>query len=152
MGTQPDFTLYDRFGRLAAVIEVRANRGTSSQWAADFRRNLRGLEAFRYPPFFLLVTPDRLYLWKEGTRTGGPDSSPVPPDYEVFARPLFEPYLQDAHLKLDDVNAPGFELLVMSWLRDLTLQLPNRPLPPQLRESGLAELARDGRITFPAAA
>src|SRR4051794_12382817 len=35
MATQPDFFLYDRIGRLAAVIEVRNRRRTSSQWAAE---------------------------------------------------------------------------------------------------------------------
>jgi hypothetical protein len=41
---------------------------------------------------------------------------------------------------------------VMSWLRDLTLHLPDIPLREQLEASGLSEVAKDGRITFPAAA
>jgi hypothetical protein len=152
MAAEPDFTLYDRYGRLAAAIKVRNKRGTSSEWAAEFRKNLLGHDAFRYAPFFLLVTPDRVYLWKEGPRPAGGDSSPAPPDCEIDAKPLFQPYLEGTRVKLEDISSPAFELVLMSWLRDLILQLPDVPLQEQLRDSGLAATAKDGRITYPAAA
>jgi hypothetical protein len=152
MATEPGFTLYDRYGRLAAVFEIRAKRGTTSEWAAELRQNLLSYEAFRYAPFFLLVTPDRLYLWKESPRAMGMESSPIPPDYEIDAKPLFQPYLKGTHQKLEEISRPAFELVVMSWLRDLTLQLPEAFLLESLEGTGLTELARDGRITYPAAA
>lgn len=150
MATKPDFTLYDRYGRLAAVIEVKAKRSTTSRWAAEFRRNLRDYDAFQHAPFFLIVTPDRVYLWREAPE--GAESSLVPPDCELDAKSLFQPYLQGTRVKLEEISAPALELIVMSWLRDLTLHLPDIPLREQLAASGLSEVAKDGRITFPAAA
>ena len=152
MAAEPDFTLYDRYGRLAALIEVKAKHGASSRWAAEFRRNLQDFQAFQHAPFFLMVTPDRVYLWKEGPTAPGAESKPVSPDYEIDAKSLFQPYLKGTRQKLEDISGPSFELIVMSWLRDLILQLPDSPSWEQLRESGLYEAAKDGRITFPAAA
>jgi hypothetical protein len=152
MATEPDFTLYDRYGRLAAVFEIRAKRGTTSEWAAELHQNLLSYEAFRYAPFFLLVTPDRVYLWKESPRAVGMESSPIPPDYEIDAKPLFQPYLKGTRQNLVEISRPAFELIVMSWLRDLILQLPETFLLEPLEDTGLTELARDGRITYPAAA
>jgi hypothetical protein len=152
MAAEPDFTLYDRYGRLAAALEVKAKRGTTSRWAAEFRRNLRAYEAFRYAPFFLIVTPDRVYLWKEAPAASGPESSLVSPSFEIDAKPLFEPYLKGTRLKLEEISGPAFELVVMSWLGDLILQLPEVPLQEQLEDSGFSEAAKDGRLTYPAAA
>ncbi|HEX6903769.1 MAG TPA: hypothetical protein VF789_28925 [Thermoanaerobaculia bacterium] len=151
MANEPDFTLYDRYGRLTAVVEVKAKRGTSSAWAAEFRRNLLEYDAFRYAPFFLFVTPDRLYLWKDGHGNDA-KADPVPPDYELDAYPLFAPYLEKTDLKLEQITSEAFELIVMSWLRDLMLQLRDIPSQAQLEDSGLSEAAKDGRITYPAAA
>ncbi len=152
MATEPDFTLYDRYGRLAAVFEVRAKRGTTSEWAAELRHNLLSYEAFRYAPFFLLLTPDQVYLWKESPKAVEKESSPLPPDCEIDAKPLFQPYLKGTHQELEEISLPAFELVLMSWLRDLTLQLPEAFLLEPLEDTGLTELARDGRITYPTAA
>ena len=152
MATRPDFVLLDRHDRLAAIIEVKAKRGTSSRWAAEFRKNLLAHEAFRQAPFFLLITPDRVYLWKETPKSAGADSPPIPPDYELDAKSLFRRYLEGAGLKPEDVSSQAFELIVMSWLGDLILQLPDATQPPEIEDSGLPRAAKDGRITYPAAA
>jgi hypothetical protein len=152
MATRPDFVLYDRHGRLAAIVEVKAKRGTSNSWAAEFRRNLLAHEAFRQAPYFLLVTPEKLYLWRESSRISGAESSPVPPDYELDAKSLFRRYLERAGLKPEDVSGQAFELIVMSWLGDLILQLPDVLREPDLEDSGLPQAAKDGRIAYPAAA
>jgi serine/threonine protein kinase len=95
---------------------------------------------------------DRVYLWKESPRTVEVESSPIPPDYEMDARPLFQPYLKGTRQKLEEISRPAFELIVMSWLRDLIRQLPETLLLEPLEDAGLTELARDGRIIYPAAA
>ncbi len=151
MAVRPDFTLYDRHGRLAAIIEAKTKLGTSSRWAAEFRQNLLAHEAFRHAPFFLLVTPERLYLWEESLRAEGAEPNLVPPDHEIDARPLFKRYLERTELNLEDVSGQTFELIVMSWLGDLILQLPNVSRQEELEASGLPQLAKDGRI-YPAAA
>src|SRR4051794_38094724 len=152
MATQPDFFLYDRIGRLAAVIEISAKRGTSSEWAAEFRRNILAyFEAFRGAPLFLLVTPDRLYLWKNAPTDLDDESPPVPPDYEVNGRLLFSRYFEQMGRRLEEVSRPTFELIVMSWLGDLIRQTPGI-LGTELEGSGLSEAAKNGRIVDPVAA
>ena len=47
------------------VFEVKAKHHTTPQWAAEFRRNLLRREEFRPTQYFSIVTPDRLYLWRE---------------------------------------------------------------------------------------
>jgi hypothetical protein len=153
MATQPDFFLYDRIGRLAAVIEVSAKRGTSSEWAAEFRRNiLAHFESFRGAPLFLLVTPDRLYLWKDAPTDLDDESPPVPPDYEVDGGLLFSRYLERTTRKLEKVSRSTFELVVLSWLGDLIRQTPDVLGVQELESSGLSEAARNGRIFDPVAA
>jgi hypothetical protein len=147
MATQPDFFLYDRIGRLAAVIEVSAKRGTSSEWAAEFRRNiLAHFEAFRGAPLFLLVTPDRLYLWRDAPTDLYDESPPVPPDYEVDGGLLFSRYLKETSRKLKEISRPTFELIVMSWLGDLIRQTPGVLGIQELEGSGLSQAAKNGRI------
>src|SRR5205807_2738705 len=111
----PDLVLYDQDGQLAGVAEVKNKLGTSSEWAARFRRNLLAHGGFRSMDFFLVVTPDRLYVWKNA----GAEPLHVKPTYDVDARPLLEPYFNSAGLDPSDVSGKAFELLVAAWLADL---------------------------------
>ena len=62
MTSSADLTLYDRDGRLIAVAEVKNKQGTSREWAAKLRRNILAHGRHYNADFFLLVTPDRLYI------------------------------------------------------------------------------------------
>src|SRR5690349_14383827 len=64
MASRPDITLYDQKGRLLLVVEVKHKRETTPEWAAALRRNLLAHEGFRQTEYFLVLTPDHLYLWK----------------------------------------------------------------------------------------
>jgi hypothetical protein len=153
MATQPDFFLYDRIGRLVAVIQISARQRTSGEWAAEFRRNIIAhFEAFRGAPFYLLVTPGRLYLWKDALTDLEDESPPVPPDLEVDGRLLFSRYLERTRVKLEEISRPAFELVVMSWLGDLIRQTPDVLSIQGLEGSGLSEAAKNGRIFDPVAA
>jgi len=153
MATQPDFFLYDRIGRLVAVVQVSARRGTSREWAAEFRRNIIAhFETFRGAPFYLLTTPDRLYLWKNAPTVLDDESPPVPPDYEVDGELLFSRYLEGLSRKQKEIMRPTFELIVMSWLGELTLQTPDVLGIHELEASSLTEAAKNGRIFDPVAA
>lgn len=151
MATEPDFTLYDRFGRLAAIVKVSNTRGTSGEWAAEFRRNLQAHGPSWHAPFFLLVTPARLYVWKEAAQ-GAEKGAVIAPDYELDPKPFFEPYLAGSGRKLEGISREAFELLVMSWLGELVLHLPDSSRQAPLEDSGLPDAVKDGRITYPAAA
>ena len=152
MATRPDILLFDREGRRLLVAEVKNKRNTTPKWAAELRRNLLAHEGFRHAEFFLVLTPDHLYLWR------GMTAEPVAPDYVVDSHPLFLPYLQRAGLDLDRISSPVFELMAISWLSDL---VHSRREPETvghddgrtwLVQSGLLEAVRNGRLAYELAA
>jgi hypothetical protein len=152
MATQPDILLFDREGRRLLVAEVKNKRNTTPKWAAELRRNLLAHEGFRHAEFFLILTPDHLYLW----RVASAEPVPVPPDFVVDSGPLFLPYLQRAGLDLDRMSSPVFELMAISWLSDL---VHSRREPETLGhdetwlvQSGLLDAVKNGRLAYELAA
>lgn len=144
MSTKPDFVIYDRDGRLAVAVGLRAQRVTTSRWAAEMLHNLvtlGGPGPFRGAPFLILATLDRVYIWKEPHAA----DEPVPADYELDAETVFAPYLGNVRWRLQEIGRDAFELVVMSWLSDLILQAPGAP-QLRLEGSGLLEATKDGRI------
>ena len=85
-----DLVLYNRDGKLIAVAEVKTKFGTSREWAAQLRRNVLAHGGYRNADFFLLVTPDKLYVWKDA----GVEPTAVLPNYVIDARPLLKPYFK----------------------------------------------------------
>lgn len=145
MATGPDLIIYDRAGRKAAVVEIKNKRGTSRAWAAELRRNILAYGRDISAGYLLVVTPDRLFLWKDRD-----SASLVPPDYEAEAEPIFAPYIQRSRLDSTSFSGHAFELIVASWLSELALGLSNRP--ERWASSGFFEAIRDGRIDYQAAA
>ena len=147
-----DLVLYDRNGQLIAVAEVKTKFGTSREWAAQLRRNVLAHGGFRDADFFLLVTPDTLYIWKEA----GIEPIVSPPTYVIDARPILKPYFEAAHIDPNLINGRAFELVVGAWLSDLTRsekeseKLSNKK--DWLAESGLLNAIKNGRIEYEAAA
>ena len=115
MPLRADLSLYDANGRLAAIAEVKNRTGTSGTWAAKTRRNLVAHGLGWGSGFFLLITPDRLYAWKDA----GDDAVEVPPTYEADIGTTFASYCNDAGLAPNRVSGPAFELVVAAWLGDL---------------------------------
>src|SRR5436305_970396 len=152
MASRPDITLYDREGRLLLVAEVKYKRETTPKWAAALRRNLLAHEGFRQTEYFLVLTPDQLYLWK-GIKA---EATAVRPDFVADSRPLFLPYLQSAGLDLDRLSAPVFELMAISWFSDLVHSRRDTESLGHDRawlvESGLLDAVRNGRLAYDLAA
>jgi len=105
-----DLALYDHDGRLTAVAEVKNKQGTSREWAAKLRRNLLAHGGHYKADFFLLVTPDRLYVWKDA----GTAPTLVQPTYELDAQPIFAPYFERAGV---DPTKPECKTFVHFMLR-----------------------------------
>ena len=80
-----DLAIFDRSGQIAAVAEIKRQLGTSCDWAAQVRRNLLAHGIRRLAGYFLLITPDRLYLWKDA----GTNPDKVPPTHEADMQPEF---------------------------------------------------------------
>jgi hypothetical protein len=151
MATRPDIILFDREGRRLLVAEVKNKRDTTPQWAAELRRNLLVHEG-RHAEFFLVLTPDYLYLW----RGKSADPLPIPPDFVMESRPLFLPYLERAGLDLDRMSSPVFELMAISWLSDLVHSGRESETlghdEAWLVESGLLDAVKNGKLAYELAA
>lgn len=148
MGSIADLALYDRSGRLAAIAEVKNKLGTSREWAARTRRNILAHGHGYSADFFLLVTPDRVYVWK------GADTEPVPapPTYEADTGPGFAPYFERAGLDPHDVSGQAFELLVGAWLSDVirSEEAMGKPSDDQnwLAKSGFRNAVKGGHVEY----
>lgn len=152
MAWRPDVILYDSLGRSTAVVELKNRRGTSAEWAAELRRNLVAHGLAVAAEFFLVITPDRIYMW----RGAGLDPRPVPPTAEADAGPLFSPYFEMARVEAGSVSAQAFELVVGAWLADLARGVSAAPgASPEQRQRldpQFFAAIRDGRIEYQAAA
>ncbi len=152
MYTHTDLALYDRSGRLTAVAEIKNKLGTSREWAAQTRRNILAHGESYSADFFLLVTPDRLYLWKEA----GADPVRVLPTFEADIQEEFVPYFESAGVNPLHVSGHAFELLVAAWLGDITRSATTtEDLSDDqswLAKSGFRAAIRDGRIEYQAVA
>ena len=119
MFARTDLALYGRNDRLTAVAEIKNKPGTSREWAARTRRNILAHGGSCGADFFILVTPDRLYLWKDA----GTDPVRIPPTYEADAQLEFAPYFESAGVDPHHVGGHAFELLVATLLESLRMQL-----------------------------
>ena len=142
-----DLALYDRTGRLAALAEVKNKLGTSREWAARTRRNLFAHGRSYSADFFLLVTPDRLYVWK-GADT---ESVQAPPTYEADTVPGFAPYFERAGVDPRYASGHAFELLVGAWLSDVIhSETTGESSDDQnwLTKSGFRSAVKGGRVKY----
>jgi hypothetical protein len=135
-----DFTIRDPTDRLIAVLEAKAQRGVSADWAARFRRNLVAHFGSPDTDFFGVVTPETLFLWQRQ------------PDGGLQEQPNFVIDLSEYFGKLPErvFRGPAFELVVSSWLSDLTDD--PQPGSTPLDGTGLLEAIHNGRIILEAAA
>ena len=147
MYSQADLTLYDPSGRLTAIAEIKNKLGTSDDWAAKTRRNLLA-HGFSSADFFLLVTPDHLYVWKES----GNDLGERPPNYVEDAETIFTPYFKRVELNPRNISGHAFELIVAEWLGDV-MRSSQRGTDAAgdeswLASSGFYDAVKNGRIEY----
>lgn len=135
-----DFSIYNPAGRLVAVLEAKAVRNVSGDWATQYRINLAEHPGLPDSDHFGIVTPDTLYLWQRR----GLAHFEERPDFEIDLSESFGQH-PDRFLR-----GKTFELVVSSWLSDLIEG--EKDLTPQLRDSGLPEAIRHGRLRIEAAA
>ena len=152
MDVRADLALYDPGGRLVALAEIKNKRGTSREWAAQTRRNILAHGGISDVDFFLLITPDRLYLWKNA----GTDPTQIPPTHEADAEAIFAPYFSSAGVEPRSVGGQAFELIVAVWLGDVMRSTVSTEGHVEdrnwLAQSGFRSAVKDGRIEYEAAA
>ena len=144
-----DLALYDRSGRLTAIAESKNKTGTSTEWAAQTRRNMLAHGRSYRADFFLLVTPDRLYVWKDV----GTEPVQTPPTYEADTLSGFGAYLESSGLDARHLSNGAFELLVSAWLGDVIRTEETAGEHDDhdwLAKSGFRSALEGGRIEFEA--
>src|SRR5438046_1809630 len=104
---QADFAVFGQDGQLAAIAEAKKKPDAGLGWATAWFRNYLEHQQTSAPPFVLLATPEKLYLWK--TRSDG--SSPEPTAV-TDARRLFSSYLRRSNLDPADLSSRTFEFIV----------------------------------------
>ena len=152
MFPRADLTLYNRDGQLIAVVEVKNKLGTSALWAAQLRSNILAHGGFQNVPYFLLITPDRIYLWKDA----GTDPVTISPTCEKAAQDIFSPYFDKSAIEPSEVSGAAFELIVAAWLENL-VRAANKPEEltgeaDWLAAPGLLSAIQDGRLEYEVAA
>jgi hypothetical protein len=148
-----DIIGYSHDNRLVLVGEVKNKKNTSPNWATQLRRNI--LAHSHRPPssdYFLVATPDRLYLWKSSGDSQPSDARPL----AVDAKQIFSSYLESAGVAPETASSPAFELAVAAWLADLTQSGDMRAKLaaelPSLLDSGFLDAIKDGQIALEKAA
>ncbi|HEY9749654.1 MAG TPA: hypothetical protein V6C63_13300 [Allocoleopsis sp.] len=139
-----DLSVTDRNGQLALVVEAKRKINASPEWAARLRRNILAHGTFPKAPYFLMVFPDRFYLWTN-VEAHLEQSEPT---YTIDARPILQPYFEQAGVTAEQISGQSLELIVASWLGEIMHS--EQPLENQaqrwLVDSGLYAALADGRF------
>lgn len=112
-----DLSVDNRNGQLTLVVEVKNKLNASPEWAARLRRNILAHGSLTFPmaPYFLMVFPDRFYLWTDANVRL--DQSE--PTYTIDAQPILNRYLEQAGVKADQISGQSLELIVAFWLGEI---------------------------------
>jgi hypothetical protein len=148
-----DLSVDNRSGQLTLAVEVKRKMGTSPEWVAKFRRNILAHGTFPQAPYFLMVFPDRFYLW---TQAEAQPLEATEPNYTIDARPILEPYFKRAGVTADQLSEHSLELIVTAWLGEVIYSEPGPEsmagAAPWLLDSGLSAALAGGRFEREAAA
>jgi hypothetical protein len=141
-----DLVAYDPKGRVVLLAEAKSRGGTSAQWASSLRRNILAHGSLPPAKYFLIATPERIYLWQQDAAS----YSEAAPDFIVDATEELKPYFERFHQKPSEIGPEEFELLVSSWLTNIAWSGEARRTDNSslgwLVESGLAESLREARV------
>lgn len=138
-----DFVAYDRDGRVLLLAEANSRHGTSESWAAGLRRNMLSHGLLPSSKYFLIATPERIYLWRQEQQHAAEES----PQVTFDAEKVLQPYFQKLRQEPSKIGPEAFEHLVLTWLKDVAQSGDNpgsdrHPTPVDPSSQWLAELSR----------
>jgi hypothetical protein len=144
MSTRWDLTAYNRDNQLVLVVEVKSKLDATPQWATQLRRNILAHGTFPDAPYFLMVFPDRFYLWKNS----GSNHELIEPTYVIDARPILQPYFEQSGVTAVQVSGQSLELIVALWLNEVMHKTPDELDASQqwLIDSGLYDAVAGGSL------
>lgn len=79
-----DLAVDNRNGQLVLVVEIKRKTNISPEWAAKLRCNILAHGTFPKAPYFLMVFPDKFYLWTDV----GAFQEQSEPTYMIDASPI----------------------------------------------------------------
>jgi hypothetical protein len=123
-----DLAIYDRDNQLIVVVEIKNKLSASPEWAARLRRNILAHGTFPKAPYFLMVFPDRFYLWTDAAA----QLDQSEPNYIIDARPILQPYFEQAGVSANQITSQSLELIVASWLGEV---IHSEKLPEEIDQS-----------------
>lgn len=154
-----DVVVHSPDGALQLEVEVKTRSGASAEWAARLLRNMIVHQATPAAPYFMLVLPERIYLWNLGHHVPahlsaselerGPE-----PDFEADSALALGPYLGHGETLLSTLEKDSLILLVACWLTnvleaepsEVRAQVVQSDLSALLLDSGLYGAARRGVV------
>ena len=131
-----DFVIESPSTPATLLVEAKSTTAPSPEWAARLARRLLADATPHGEALFLLVLRNYIYLWKHVPRTGA-----EMPDFIARTDEALGPYLKQVHTPLAEINPLSFELLVKSWLTDLTEGNVPPSVKAWLRDAGLEQFA-----------
>lgn len=143
-----DVAVFDKLGNLQLVVEakyVKPNEDTSHR-AVQIRRNLLAHSGIPNTPYFLIVFPDRSYLWKQGL----PDRYDRQADYSMDSEIVLQSYAGECKAFGPSPRAFEFERLVSDWIEGLTTANDTSKIPEWARNSGLYDAIKNGSVVVEA--
>ncbi|MGH2496945.1 MAG: hypothetical protein ACRDIV_19755 [Ktedonobacteraceae bacterium] len=143
-----DILIQSPDGDTIAVVEVKNLRNLSPDEATQIRRNLADFGVPVHVPFFMLLSQDVGFLWKDSK-------------YEnLDAPPMYTFPMENVVARYSD-RKPGerlyeaeFEILALRWLNQLTIKSHNSDEEPEktLALSGFDEAIKGAYALFEAEA
>jgi hypothetical protein len=139
---RPDILIRDPEGDTIAVVEVNNLPNLSRDVATELRHNLIEYGVPAQVPYFLLLSQDVGFLWKEAKQA----DLDAPPTYVLPMDKVVKRYLrEDLDRRLYESI---LELLVFQWFNDLAVKPGNEDEEPEktLALSGFSKSIKDATI------
>ena len=118
MAVNPDYSWDLSFdnpdGQLTLVVEVKNKTNVSPEWVAKLRRNILAHSILPNAPYFLIVFPDKFYLWIDENHIE--ESKPA---YIIDAYSILQPYFERAEVTASQISGQSLELIVAAWLGEI---------------------------------
>ena len=111
-----DCIAYNEAGMPLVLAEAKNKLGTTPEWAAGLRRNILSHRQLPVARYFLVITPEHIYLWVVQSGIGSNDL----PHHVMDARVALRSYLKNLTLEPGYVGAEAFHMVAGAWLRDFS--------------------------------
>jgi len=139
---KPDILIRDDQGYPLAVVEIDNMQDLTRDEARELRHNLIDYGIPSRVPYFLILSQDVGFLWKESK----PENLDTPPDYEFPMNNVMSRYWK--RNPKERLYGVVFEYIVLQWLTDLAEKPQQETEEPEttLALTGLIESIRGATV------